>query len=68
MENNYTIAAKQIVLSYFEALAQKECLNAEGFQELFALKLDEDNKILLEHCKAMKIIMERAIKEIEGSE
>lgn len=58
--------AKQIVLSYLENLASKDMINYEGLQEVMAIKFDKTNKILLEHIKAIKNIMENAIKELES--
>lgn len=65
MKTNKEIA-KEIIVSYFETLASKDLLNAGGFQEVMAIKFDDTDKILLEHIKAIKNIMEKAIKEIEG--
>jgi len=65
MKTNKEIA-KEIIVSYFETLASKDLLNADGFQEVMAIKFDDTDKILLEHIKAIKNIMEKAIKEIEG--
>lgn len=59
--------AKQIVLSYLENLANKDMITFEGLQEVMTIKFDKTNKILLEHIKAIKNIMENAIKEIEES-
>ena len=67
MKTNKEIA-KEIVVSYFEALASKDLLNADGFQVVMRIKFDDTYKILLEHIKAIKNIMEKAIKEIEGDE
>ena len=58
--------AKQIVLSYLETLANKDMITYEGLQEVMAIKFDKTNKILLEHIKAIKNIMENAIKELES--
>ena len=58
--------AKQIVLSYLENLANKDTITLEGLQEVFAIKSDKTNKILLEHIKAIKNIMENAIKDLEN--
>lgn len=57
--------AKQIVLSYLENLANKDMITFEGLQEVITIKSDKTNKILLEHIKAIKNIMENAIKELE---
>lgn len=57
--------AKQIVLGYFENLANKDMITFEALQELMAIKSDKTNKILLEHIKAIKNIMENAIKDLE---
>lgn len=67
MKTNKEIA-KEIIVSYFETLGSKDLLNADGFQEIMAIKFDDTDKILLEHIKAIKNIMEKAIKEIEGDE
>ena len=40
MKTNKEIA-KEIILSYFEALASKDLLNADGFQEIMAIKFDD---------------------------
>lgn len=58
--------AKQIVLSYLENLANKDMITFEGLQEVIAIKNDKTNKILLEHIKAIKNIMENAIKDLES--
>lgn len=58
--------AKEIIVGYFESKVNKDQLNFEGFQELMALKFDENNEVLLEHIKAIKNIMENAIKELES--
>ena len=58
--------AKEITISYFENKASKDQLNFEGFQEVMALKFDENNEVLLEHIKTIKNIMENAIKELES--
>ena len=58
--------AKQIVLSYLENLASKDMITYEGLQEAMAIKFDKTNKILLEHIKAIKTIMENAIKDLES--
>lgn len=67
MKTNKEIA-KKIIVSYFETMASKDLLNADGFQEMIAIKFDDTDKILLEHIKAIKNIMEKAIKEIEGGD
>lgn len=66
MENNYIQVARQIVISYFDSLMNMDSLNIDGFQELMSIKLDKTNKVLLEHIKAMKNIMEKAIEQIES--
>lgn len=58
--------AKQIVLSYLENLASKDMITYEGLREAMAIKFDKTNKILLEHIKAIKSIMENAIKDLES--
>ena len=58
--------AKQIVLSYLENLASKDMITYEGLREAMAIKFDKTNKILLEHIKAIKTIMENAIKDLES--
>lgn len=58
--------AKQIVLSYLENLANKDMITYEGLREAMAIKFDKTNKILLEHIKAIKTIMENAIKDLES--
>ena len=60
--------AKQIVIGYFESLSNKETINIIGLQELLAIKYDETNKVLLEHCKAIRNIMEDAIKDLESED
>lgn len=67
MKTNKEVA-KEIIVSYFEALSSKDLINAYGFNVLMAIKFDDTNKILLEHIKAIKNVMEKAIKEIEGDE
>lgn len=68
MKYSNTDVAKQIVLSYLENLANKDMITYEGLQEIMAIKFDKTNKILLEHIKAIKSIMENAIKELESKE
>jgi DNA phosphorothioation-dependent restriction protein DptG len=58
--------AKQIVLSYLENLANKDTITYESLNEVIAIKSDKTNKILLEHIKAIKNIMENAIKDLES--
>lgn len=65
MKTNKEIA-KEIIVSYFETLGSKDLLNVDGFREVMAIKFDDTDKILLEHIKAIKNIMEKATKEIEG--
>lgn len=67
MKSNKEIA-KEIIVSYFETLASKDLLNPVGFQEFISIKFDDTDKILLEHIKAIKNIMEKAINEIEKEE
>lgn len=71
-KTNYTISlnasteiAREIVVGYYESLIDKEVLNVDGFRELMSIKYDKDNKVLLEHIKAIRNIMDGAIKEIE---
>lgn len=65
MKKTNTEIAKEIIVGYFESLADKDMLNLDGFSELMSIKFDEDNKVLLEHIKAIRNIMDGAIKEIE---
>lgn len=65
MRNSVDIA-REVVVSYFETLANKDALNATGFVELLNLKFDETNKVLLEHLVALRNIFDDAIREIEG--
>ena len=58
--------AKQIVLSYLENLANKDMITYDGLIEVMAIKSDKTNKVLLEHIKAIKNIMENAINELEN--
>ena len=58
--------AKEIIVGYFESMANKDQLNFLGFQEVMALKFDKNNEVLLEHIKAIKNIMENAIKDLES--
>lgn len=58
--------ARQIIMSYLENLANKDMISCEGLREVMAIKCDETNKILLEHIKAIKNIMEKAIEELES--
>ena len=55
--------ARQIVAGYFQNLMNMETLNPEGIRELILIK--NDDRILLEHIKAQKKILEDAIEEIE---
>lgn len=65
MKYNNIEIAKQIVLSYFKDLANNDMISFEGLQEMIFIKTDKTNKILLEHIKAIKNIMENAIKDLE---
>lgn len=65
MRNSVDIA-REVVVSYFETLANKDALNATGYVELLNLKFDETNKVLLEHLVALRNIFDDAIREIEG--
>lgn len=55
--------AKEIILAYFYQLSSLDRLNGDGVAEVFAIK--RDDKVLLEHIKAVKNIFEKAIKEME---
>ena len=68
MKYSNTDVAKQIVLSYLETLANKNMITYERLQEIMAINFDKTNKILLEYIKAIKSIMENAIKELESKE
>lgn len=56
--------AKEIITSYFENMATKNKLKPAGYIEY--MEICHDDKILLEHLKAIKNIMEKAIEEIEN--
>ena len=58
--------AKQLISNYFEAQANRDSLNFEGFQEAFLIKTDD--KVLLEHIKAWINILTRAKEEIENEQ
>lgn len=58
----YAEVAKQIVCSYFEVLMHNDAININGIQTLLQIK--QDKKALLEHIKAFKDIMEKAIEEL----
>lgn len=58
----YVQVAKQIVCSYFETLMHNDEINVTGMATLMQIKQDE--KALLEHIKAFKDIMEKAIEEL----
>lgn len=66
MKYNNIEIAKQIVLSYFKDLANNDMISFEGLQEMMIIKSDKTNKILLEHIKTIKNIMENAIKDLES--
>lgn len=65
MKKTNTEIAKEIVVGYYESLVDKGVLNEDGIRELTSLRFDKDNKVLLEHIKAIRNIMDGAIKEIE---
>lgn len=65
MRSNVDVA-REVVVSYFETLANKDMLNARGFAEIVNIKFDETNKVLLEHLKALRNIFDNAIQEIES--
>ena len=65
MKYSYLETAKQIVISYLDNLANKDMITFEGLREVMLIKTDNTNKILLEHIKAIKNIMENAIKDLE---
>jgi len=56
--------AKEVILSYFQGLASKDRINANGIAEIYAI--NNDDKVLLEHIKALRNIFNKAIKEIEN--
>ena len=60
----YKDVAKEVILAYFNDLATQDKLNASGFAELSFIHTDD--KVLLEHVKALKNIFENAIAEIEN--
>lgn len=62
MKTNKEIA-KEIVLSYFNELSNKDRLGVAGFKEIFNIRTNDE--ALLEHIKALKNIFEKAIKEME---
>ena len=62
----YKEVAKEIVLSYFQTLSYKDKLNVNELSEI--LYIQNDDKVLLQHIKAMKNIFENAIKEMEDSD
>ena len=63
MKSNKEVA-KEIIVSYYEALAGKDMLNSDGYMEVVAIKFNDE--VLLEHIKAVKNIMDKAIKEMES--
>lgn len=67
MKSNVEIS-KEIICGYFESLLSNDKLSFGGMQELADIKFDTNNKILLEHIKAIKNIFEKAIDEIEKSD
>ena len=48
----YKEVAKEIVLSYFQTLSYKDKLNVNELSEI--LYIQNDDKVLLQHIKAMK--------------
>lgn len=58
--------AKDLIVAYFQDLANKDRINAEGLTELF--NINTDDRYLLEHIKAWINILTRAKEEIENEQ
>jgi len=56
--------AKDVILGYFYKMSVDDLINGAGVNEVFLIK--SDDKVLLEHIKALKNIFEKAIEEIEN--
>lgn len=56
--------AKDVILSYFYKMSIDDLINGTGINEVFLIK--NDDKVLLEHIKALKNIFDEAIEEIEN--
>ena len=63
-ELDYIKFAKEFIGSYYQLLASKDQLNLEGYIEI--LNINNDENVLLEHCVALKNILERAIEELKA--
>ena len=62
-ELDYIKFAKEFISSYYQSLASKDQLNHEGYIEI--LNINNDENVLLEHCIALKNILEKAIEELK---
>ncbi len=58
--------AKDLIIAYFQDLASKDKINAEGLVEM--LNINTDDRYLLEHIKAWINILTRAKEEIESEQ
>ena len=58
--------AKDLIVAYFQDLANKDRINAEGLAELF--NINSDDRYLLEHIKAWISILNKAKEEIENEQ
>lgn len=62
-ELDYIKFAKEFISAYYQSLASKDQLNHEGYIEI--LNINNDENVLLEHCIALKNILEKAIEELK---
>ena len=63
-EGRCVTLARDLISGYFENLANKDMINAEGVMEAFALK--NDDGVLLEHINAWINILNDAKEELEN--
>lgn len=61
---DYIEFAREFISSYFSDLSNEDKLNANGYMEFFDIQ--HDNKVLLEHCIAIRNLLNKAIEELES--
>lgn len=60
----YKEVAKNIALGYIYKVTKESDISLELLNELY--EINHNDKVLLEHCKTIIDVMNKAIEEIEG--
>lgn len=63
---DYVDFAREFICSYYNDLATQDRINAKGFVEAFEIR--HDDKVLLEHIKAIINLFTKAKEELEKDE